>query len=1157
MFGLLSVSANVYSQMTKLTFKAKQSSVEQIFEKISEISDFKFIYKNDEVNLSEKIDINAKNLNIEEVLNEVLDEQNVEYKIIDNKVIIFKESLNQSSKIEIKGKVTDSKGETLPGVNVMVKGSTNGMSTDANGEYTLKVSEDTKTIIFSFIGYSTQEISIAGRKIINVTMIDEATDLDEVVVTALGIKREKKALGYSVTELKSKDITETSESNVLNALTGKVAGVEITQPSGSSMGSSKIVLRGNSSIQGNNAALIVVDGVIFNNSANISDGVDRGQGIGDLNPEDIESVTVLKGANASALYGSRAQNGVLVITTKNKIKSKGIGLVYKSGVTIKEAYVWPDLQNVYGQGKTPVGKFAGIGDDGIPYIGGGTRDESWGPKMEGQDVRVHWLRDKPIRKYSPQPDNFKQPFRTGITTDQSLSLSYATDKATYYASLMYQNVNEYIETSEGEKAGGSLRVTQQITDKFSVDMKLAYTQVEATNRPVSNSGLGMIFLASGPRSYYDSDLRQVAYPYSGKDWSNRFKDGDPIAFATTEWTGNIYWGLHKDLNKDRRRRLVGSLKFNYDITKDLKAMVRHGFDQTEIDAHAVRALQSRWNVYEGRYNYLEQFTKNYTTDFLLSYNKTIMDGKINLSANLGGSQFRETSNSSKFVGEGFPTQEMLKMNYAEKKSYSYNEYEKTINSLYGTAQVGYDNMLYADVTYRNDWSSTLNSDNNSYGYYSATGSFIFSELLKDIDWLSFGKFRYSYAEVGNDTDAYVINRVYSSSVGNKGEISMSNPSKKPFWDLKPERTKSHELGLDLRLFKGRLNMDMTLYRANTQDQIIPGQPLSITSGYSSKLLNAGNVENKGIELMISGSPIKTKDFQWSIGLNYTKNESMVESMPDGIESIELNSANWGRVVVKEGNPFLTIEGYGYLRNDAGLIVVDAKGLPMRTQKYIELGNVEADWKGSVRNTFSYKGLTLGIQIDASIGGNIYSRNNIGYDEQGTSVASLNGREGWIASEEAREAAGVSSGSWKSTGGISDLFGKSVFYDSNLVNEDGVQVGGVLNAGEDAVYARPDKYMDNMSWNRGIAEYAIEDASFIKVREMSLSYSLPKSWVNKVKLQGVDFSIIGRNLFIIDKNTAHFDPDSYIQDTRGNGARGIDHSYYPSARTVSFSVKLKL
>ncbi|MGQ7871338.1 SusC/RagA family TonB-linked outer membrane protein [Sunxiuqinia sp. sy24] len=1161
-FSVIGVFASKgFSQTNRLTMNVQNVRMESFLNLIEEQSLYRFFYSG-EIDVNQMVSVNFDDFPINKVLDQVLPEAGISYEIKGRQVILS--SLNvedQNVEVSVRGNITDSSGQPLPGVAVIVKGTIQGTVSDLDGNYTIENVPGDGVLVFSFVGMRTHEIVVDNRGNINLVMEEEAIGVGEVVVTALGIRRDKKALGYSVAEISSKDISETSESNLLNAMTGKVAGMEITTSTTGSMSSSRVVLRGNSSVFGNNQALIVVDGVIFDNSNyGQSGGFDRGQGISDLNPDNIESVTVLKGANASALYGSKAANGVLVITTKKRLKNQGIGLEIKSGVSFKQAYVWPNLQNVYGQGKSNIGEFAGTDPDGLPYIGGGTRDESWGPKMEGQDVHVYWLREKPIRKFSPQPDNIKEPFRIGTTFDNNVSLSYATDKASYFASFMYQKVNEYMEASDGKKVGGSLRITEEVTDNLNFDMKLSYSEQEADNRLVGgNSGNSFNFLIRNPRSYYDSDIRRYEYPVSGEVWPNNFKDGDPVTWATTTWTGNIYWGLYNDVNKDKRRRVVGNMKVNYDFNDNFNVMVRYGFDQADFDAHTVYAKQSRWGNYDGRYIYQESFTKNYTSDFLFLWNDQFMADDLTLSANFGGSQYKTFAKFGTFNGTGFPTNELERINFTTSKNFSYNEVEKLINSLYGSAQAGYKNTWFVDFTYRNDWSSTLNTDNNSYGYFSGTTSFVFSELIKDNmpNWLSFGKVRYSYAEVGNDTNPYVINRVYSSSFGNNGEISQSNPGTLPFNDLKPERVKSHEIGLDIRTFKGRVNLDMAFYKSNTYNQIIPSQPLSATTGYYSMNLNGGNIQNKGVELLLDTYPVRTGNFEWNSALTFAKNKSLVIELPNGGQPIQVAAESFARNVIKEGKSYLTIQGRDYLKNNEGLVVVDANGIPMRTEEYVDLGEVEPDFTASWQNNFSYKNLSFGVQVDASVGGKIYSRTNIDMDEQGTSVASLAGREEWIRSEQERIAAGQSTSEWILTGGNDLMVGKSVFYDPALVNEEGVQIGGIKNEGENTRYARPDKYWDNHSWNRQIAGNDIEDASYVKLRQLSLGYSLPKSIARRLSFSSIDLSLVGRNLFLFYKGTEHYDPDSYVYNTVSNGQKGIETGYWPSARTISFNVKLKL
>ncbi|GGW48511.1 SusC/RagA family TonB-linked outer membrane protein [Arenibacter certesii] len=1158
---------STYSQKTKISLELGNTTVETVLNEIESKTEFKFIFNTKTVDLNRRVSIKVKKASVEKILDILFKEMNVSYILEDRKILLKKIGINEaievtpsastptSKQFQVSGTIIDSEGSKLPGASIVEKGTTNGTQSDFDGNFIIDLTNDNAVLIISYIGFTTKEIPVNGQTNLTISLEESAAQLDEIVVTALGIKRDKKALGYSVSSVSSEEIIESGQANVINALQGKVAGLNITKGSGLSDASSSIVLRGNNSINGNNAALIVVDGVIYNNSTFGNNTVDRGQGISDLNTDDIESVTVLKGANASALYGGDGANGVLVITTKKQLKNKGVGVTVNSGVVFTEVATLPNLQNIYGQGKGEVGEFQGMGADGFPLIGGGTNDETWGPKMEGQPVRINWLRDQPLVPYSPQPNNIRDLFDTGVTFKNTVSISQATEKSTYYGSLVHNKADEYIPTAMTQKTGISLRVNHQLTSKLSVDAIFNYISSKGHNRPENNFSSSANF-ATHPRSLRLGDLRPGRYPESGIDWGRPdWQDGQPILWTTTENIDQYYWGLYVDSNDDSRKRSIGNFKLNYEFNNWLSLMLRHSFDETHYSNWEITQPKSR-PIPNGRYSKQDAFQRNYSTDFLFMADKNFFDNRLNLNGTVGGIQNGFEGKFADFVGNSFVFEDVYTPNNTLSKSYNYNESRAVTNSLYGTLQLGYDSLFFLDFTGRNDWSSKLNTENNSYFYSSITSSLIFSEVFKlDKRLINFGKIRFSYAEVGNAVSAS-INRNYSFGNSTKGASFVSNPQTLPFLNLKPERTNSTEIGLDLNMLNNRIQLDATYYRTNSFNQIIPGQPLAISSGYTSKTINGGSVENKGLELSMTAYPIRNKDFTWETNVVYAKNKSKVIDL-GGLDSpIILGGTNAVQIAVVPGESFRSIMGEGFLRNDQGLVIIKPdgsdRGVPLQTNEYINLGKVEPDWTGGIRNTFIYKNVSLGFQIDGSFGGNIFAETNMAYDEQGVSVSSLNGREGWIASENARKEAGISSSDWKNTGGVDLWIGKSVIFDPNLVNEEGVQIGGVLNEGTNAIYADPRTYWDRFRNDR--AEGNIEDASFVKLREVNLAYRLPKRLLDKSPFSNVRFSVIGQNLWLLYRETEHFDPDAYRTGV-GTGSLGYNDYTAPATRSVSFNVLL--
>jgi TonB-linked SusC/RagA family outer membrane protein len=1153
---------DTYSQESKVTLKTSKMKLADLLDEIESQSGYYFLYNDNFIDVNREVSVKVEDVSVMEVLDILFNGTGIRHQIVENRIILS--HMPQTKPIAqqvstISGKVVDVQGDPIPGVNVFEKGNPmNGVITGVDGSYTIELEpKEDLVLTYSFIGFASQDLHVAGRSVINVTLIEEVTGLDEVVVTALGIKREKKALGYAMASLSSEDLTEAGETNVLNGLQGKVAGLNIGKAAGLSDATSSIVLRGNTSIAGDNNALIVVDGVLISNDVYGDGNIDRGSGINDINPDDIESVSVLKGPNASALYGSQAANGVIVITTKDKLKKSGLGVNVTTGLHFTNVSTMPNLQNVYGQGKGEVGHFQSMGDDGIPLIGGGSADETWGPKMEGQQVRINWLRHQPVVAYDPQPDNIKNLFRTGVNWNTTASVSHSSDEASYFLSMLYNKGDEFVPTATTEKTGVTIRTTQKVTDRLSVDAKLSYSKSKAHNRP-ENNHTSAFNMATHPRSLRLEDLRPGKYPVSGQDWGNsQWVDGAPILWTTTPNIAQYYWNLYENSNDDQRDRVLGLFSINYQITSWLNAMIRTSFDKTyftrsEMTAPLTRAMPKGMYTKDD-FNFLNQ-----SSSFLLAANKEFNDGKLNLNGTFGGNQDYKYNKYTYFVGEDFVFEGLYTPNNTATKSYSYDEYREVINSLYGSFQVGYNHMLYLDVTGRNDWSSTLNENNNSFFYPSATGSFIFSEALHlDPSLLTFGKVRLSYAEVGNGANANII-RSYGFRTAALGDAYAYNPDRLPFYDLEPERTKAWEGGIDINAFKNRLTLDFTMYKSNTYNQIIPGQPLAYTSGYTAKSINGGNVENKGIEVTLGIQPIKTPNFKWDMNIMYAKNKSKVIDL-GGMESpIVIGSMNGDniRIAVVAGQPFGVIQGEGYLRNDEGMVVVKDKsagskrGIPLGNGNYDNLGKVEPDWTGAIRNKFQYKNVTLSCLIDGSFGGHIFSGINMWYDEQGTSVASLNGREEWIASENARKDAGMGSSDWDNTGGVNLWIGRSVI-DNGQRDENGNQIGGVLNDGENALYSDPTKYWD--AFRNDIIEANVEDATFIKVRELSLGYTLGHKVLSALPIEKLHFSVVATNPWLLKKNTEHYDPDVYRAGT-GAGRQGLMEYITPPTKTIGFLVK---
>lgn len=1049
------------------------------------------------------------------------------------------------SQNRLKGRVTDaSTGESLPGVNVMVKGSSAGAVTDADGRFILTAPTVDDVLSFSFVGYTTKEVVYKGQADINISLVSDLMEMDEVVVTALGIKREKKGLGYSMVEVKGDDVSKSNDGNILNSLKGKAAGVTVSSATGGATGSSEIVLRGYSTLGGTNGALIVVDGVPYSNRAtgggSFNDAMDFGSGISDLNPDEIESVSILKGANAAALYGSRALNGVVLITTKKGKKGKAV-VTFSSSLKLSEVTNLPEFQNTYGQGnENNIGGFKYDGDQ--PYLEI-SKEKSWGAKMEGQMVRVDWLREKPLRSYTAQDDNVKDFFRMGTTFTNNLNISGGTEKSTYSFSVLSENLKDVIPTSEQDKYNMSLRLTHEVNSFMSVDGKMSFTHKKTHNRATIGSQRGSIFgLYIGPRSFHLSDIERYRYPLSGKTYSeSTHNDNEVVAWSTSRRSsaGNPFWELHENPNDDIQSRLIGFGKLNFNLAKGLTLFTRLGWDYNVIEYTRLREKNSRYYAQRGWMNNSKSMNMEVNADFLLSYQTKI--GDLNIQSNIGGNH-RYSRNSNTFAsGDGFTVIDFNSFENLENKYVSENEVEHAVNSFYGSAQFSYKNFAFLDITGRNDWTSSLSEDNRSFFYPSVNFGLVITDALNiKNDILGYAKIRASYAEVGNDIGPYAINSYYNFGNDIMGRPSGSVSNKIENTDLKPERSKSYELGADLRFFKNRLGIDFTWYDARIEDQIIGGFPIAQSSGYTNMPVNAGEISNKGIELSVSGTPIKTKDWKWDLTINYSRNNNEVVKFNEDIEKIRLGDARNADVYAMKGETFGTIYGKGYKRNEDGVVVVDSDGIPITDSEEKILGDIQPDFIGSIHSSLSYKGITLGVLIDGSFGGEVISLSQQDMNRAGTSKQSLDGREGWIAAVANGDA--QNSDRSNAVGGLDYWVGNSVFED------------GTPNSGASARYANPYQYWHTMRGKRN-GEAFINDVTYVKLREVSLSYSLPKNIMSRLPLTDISFGVVGRNLLLLNYETDFFDPEAY-KNNNSTGGLGIESGTWPTQRSVTFNVRVK-
>lgn len=1040
---------------------------------------------------------------------------------------------NLSAQHAVSGTVFSESGDTLAGATIRVKGSNLGAYANEKGAFSIEGVGYNDTLLVSLLEHEPQVIPIDGRTSIRIRLAPKEVTPGTVVITAFGISREKKALGYGVGEVNVEDMTKAREVNLVESISGKVAGVQISRTSGGPGASSRIVIRGNSSLRGNNQPLFVVDGVPIDNSTNGSGGmwggVDYGSTISDINPDDIESMTILKGPNAAALYGSRGANGVVVITTKKGRSGKGIGVTLNSTATMETPVIQRKFQNVYGAGTN--GKFE-LNSEGIPFFNTSLEADSWGPRMEGQEY-IDW--DGQLRTYSPQPDNYKDFFQTGYTFTNSFSLDGGDDNSTFRLSYTNLTNRGTVPNSTFARNSVNFRTTRNFGDRITADAKVNYVRQDARNRLNGSDGRGVArnfhFM---PRNISNASLADY------KDEAGNEK----IWFTPWAWQSNPYWVANENLNEDHRDRVIGVGSVSYQINEWMSLTARTGIDYWNERRNSRTGTGAFANA-PGDYNETWLQTREQNSDFLLNAGKSLNEN-WDLSGNLGGNlMFRRYEWIQSRV-DRLSIPHFYDIDFGQQQAIVDNTVaEKQINSLYGSAQIAYQGFLYLDITARNDWSSTLPVGNNSYFYPSASLSYVFSEKMElENSFFTFGKLRGSWAAVGADDDPYLTTRTFVSvDPDYNGLPRMTTQSVRPNPDLKPEITTSLEIGTDLRFFKNRLGVDFTFYRAVTKNQIVDAD-VSPASGYSKAIINAGEIQNQGLELMVTGTPVKTKDFTWNSTLTWTRNRSRVNSLDLGLETFQL-AFHWNSTVeARPGEPYGQIVVETIAKDDQGNRLVGADGQYLKGGREA-VGNFNPDWLMGFRNDLNYKGFSLSFLIDMRWGGEIYSATNMyGSGYSGVFEETLEGREAWYASEADREAANMAPENWEATGGF---LAEGVYAPGTVI--DGQDVSGQPNQ----TYMNPEVYWDQFSrWGDELHEPHVYDASFIKLREVQLTYRIPGSSVEKLRMTGVTVGIVGRNLWLIHKKVPNIDPESGYNN--GNG-QGIEYGTFPWARSLGVNLKV--
>ncbi len=1019
----------------------------------------------------------------------------------------------------VTGTIKDEKGTPLPGVTVKEKNTQNGAMTTGEGTYQLSV-QPNATLVLSFVGYLSREVPVGNQSTIDVVLKEDKTNLNEVVVTALGLRREQRKLGYAVTELKGSDIAKTNSINPVSALQGKVAGVDISSAVGGPQAAPRIVLRGAKSLTGKDQPIFVIDGVIFENDIS-DDAVNFGNILKNLNPDDYESVTVLKGAAATALYGSRALNGAILITTKKGIARKGIGVSVSQTVQFEQVYRAPvALQNSYGAGLDGDFLKDSDGTDRLEWAGG----YSFGPKMQGQMAK---LPNGELVPYAAKPDNAKDMYQTGKYFNTNVAMEGGSDKATFRLSYSHLDNNSVSPNNDFSRNNFSLKTTATISRFLSADAGVTYATSKTLNPDrqggdYTNLNLGRKWVYVYPRNY-DPAYWSKRENYLGPDNARR----DPGAYP-----GSDYWFAQEYYSWTRKEALTtGYFALNATANDWLKFVMRANFsNEKTTDERKEAGSSANFSGSDGYYSIAGVNRTQYTfTGMAMITPKLGKDFEGSL--NLGG----ETWNSG--VGDQYTNTSSggLRMPFIYALSNSVNAptakaeplLRKRINSLFFAASLAWKNAFFLDVTGRNDWSSALTypqgGGNNSYFYPSVSGAWEFTQSLKEVlpAVISYGKLRASYAMVGGDTDPYQINAGYytkeyfqgASTNTNLPLINIYNEDVLPNMDLKPSISHNIEIGADVRFFDNRLGFDVAWYKTNVRNQIIK-LPVPIESGVKERWINAGSMQNTGIELAINATPIRTANFNWDVTLNGSHNKNKIVSLTDGVELYQLNEDQGVRVIATAGASYgQLVTDYGYTRAANGMPILSATGSEL-AYKYNRgpavVGNIMPDWNLGLSNTFSYKSWTLGFLVQARIGGDFFSASHQYGTGRGTVESTMYGRDaanGGITYTDA-------------TGRTRDdgMIPEGVFQDGYKIVHNGqdVNLGGLTyREAYEQGYVRPltpyQYYGMIGDWGIGIREASVFDASYVALREVSIGYTLPSSLVQRLKMNSLRVQLVGRNL----------------------------------------------
>ncbi len=1079
----LNVSASVFSQ-EKISLDVKKTKLAKVLQIIEQQSSYHFVYSSTYVPINKDVSITVTNTPVTEVLSAILNRTNLKYSVSDGGLIV----ISRNKDVPITGTVKDPLGGVLPGATVRVKGTGVGTSTDINGKFSLNAPENA-ILVISYAGFQTKEVAIGTQAIINIVLTEDTKQLSEVVVTALGIKKERRALGYSVTQVAGETLTQARENNVLNSLVGKVAGLDVSSTSGGAGAATSVTIRGVSSLGQSSQPLYVINGVpmesepvgrfstnsVGNSGGQYDNAPDRGDAISNLNPDDIESISVLKGAAAAALYGYRAKAGVILITTKS---GKGNSIEFNSNYVGEQVMDRTDWQYIYGQGtngQKPATQLAAASTGG----------SSWGAKLDGSNV-VQF--DGVSRPYTAQKDNIENFYRTGNTFTNTLALNKTFEGGVIRVSGSDLHNNSVVPNSGLNRQNFTLSATLDPIKRLVIDARFNYILEQAKNRPMVSDGAGNANYNAAflPTSINIKDLE----PWKdAKGNEILYNTGNP--YATNPW-----FAAYEFIHNTKKERLLSSANAKYTFDNGLFLQMRAGRDAYNETYLGVTPSGTAYDLDGGFTEQLTNFS-DINVDGLIG--KSFKVDEISITPNIGASYRRTKVNQTTNQGGSFQIPGVYTLSNTGGKTVSVTQSDQEVQSIYGTLEVTYKDILYLTGSGRSDWFSTLATpgrDNKLSVFYPAvSASFVFTELWKP-SFLSFGKLRAGYAVVGQGALPFKTQLYYNlrsetingSPIGNIVNPSIPNPT------LFASKAKEFEVGTEMRLFGDRLNLDLTWYNKKSSDEILD-VPTSTTTGYSGATLNIGELQNKGIEALVSGVILKSKDFSWTSSVNGSYNDNKVITLAPGTASqlLATSRSNVGFLQNIAGKAAGQVMAYDFKYDTNGNILKDANGAPERGELK-SYGSAYSKWTAGWNNEFSYKGVNLSFLIDGKWGGKIFSATDYYGYIFGLHQATL----------ENRDALGINAANYYST------------------------------------------YANNVS------KQFVQDASFIKFRQLVLGYSFPAKLFNN-KIKGLNLSFVGRNLFVLMKKTDNIDPESSYNAT----LPGMELGGVPPVRSYGLNLSVKL